>query len=151
MFNYKGIRVFYAIADSVLLMQMFKITNFASSVDVASFVAFFLTIGTAVKLVVFDGMLKGAKYWLLIGFMILQEVVIGIDKHLSLQVYNLSVVCMLIISMGILYSLDMPSVRKHMDEDAYVLKNACSILAITYGIAAVEIVLDYMYPPFMPM
>ena len=151
MFNYKGIRVFYLISSSVLLMQMFKLTNFASSVDVASFVAFFLTIGTAVKLMVFDGMLKGVKYWLLIVFMMLQEVVIGIDEYLSLQVYNLSVVCMLIISMAILYSFDAPSVRKHMDEDAYVLKNSCSILAITYGIAVVEIVLEYMYPPFMPV
>ena len=151
MFNFKGIRVFNAISSTVLIMQMFKLTHFASSVDVASFVTFFLTIGTAVKLVVFDGILKGAKYWLLIGFMILQEVVIGLDKYLSLQVYNLSVVCMLIISMGILYFFDAPSVRKHMDEDAFVLKNACFILAITYGIAVVEIVLDYMYPPFMPM
>lgn len=151
MFNFKGIRAYYFIVMLVLIMQMLKLTNFVKSMEGEMFVALVLTIGLTIKLVIFDKKFREAKYWLLLVFMIVQEVIIGLDQLLPVMEYNLAVSIMLAVSICILYYFDAPSIRKQMDEDAYLLKNICCMYALTYSIAICDILLDYMFPANIPM
>ena len=135
MYYFKGTRAYLSVTALVLLMQMFKLTRFVHSMTFVSCLAAFLTIGLTVKLVVFDKRFKDAKYWLLLALLFVQEIVIGLDSLLSPMDYDLANVCMLCLSGIVLYSLDAPSVRKYMDEDAYILKNSSWMLTIAYIVA----------------
>lgn len=151
MFNFKGIRAYYFIVMMVVLTQMFKVIGFIKSMEGEAILAVVLTIGLTIKLVVFDKKFRDAKYWLLFGFMLVQEIIIGLDRLLPDKEYSLTVSLMLAGSICILYYFDAPSVRKHMDDDAYILKNTCSMYAFTYSIAVCDILFNYMFPPHLPM
>ena len=117
MFNFKGIRAYYFIVMMVLVSQMFKLINFIKSIEVVTIIALVLTIGLTIKLAVFDKKFRNARYWLLIGFMFVQEIIIGLDRLLPNSEYNIVVSIMLAGSICILYYYDAPSVRKLMDDD----------------------------------
>lgn len=151
MFNFKGIRAYYFIVMMVLVSQMFKLIGFIKSMEGEAILAVVLTIGLTIKLVVFDKKFRDAKYWLLLGLMFVQEIIIGLDRLLPVREYNLAVSLMLAGSICILYYFDAPSIRKHMDDDAYILKNTCSMYALTYSIAVCDILFGYMFPPHLPM
>ena len=142
MFNFKGIRAYYFIVMMVLVSQMFKLINFIKSIEVVTIIALVLTIGLTIKLAVFDKKFRNARYWLLIGFMFVQEIIIGLDRLLPNSEYNIVVSIMLAGSICILYYYDAPSVRKLMDDDAYILKNTCSMYAFTYSIAVCDILFE---------
>jgi hypothetical protein len=146
MFNFKGIKAYYSAASLLLLMQMLKMTHFVKSVELASWIGVFFAVGITIKMIFFDKKLREAKYWLFIIWMLIQEVAIGLDQILPIMDYNTVVVCGLLLSMVILYCVDAPSIRKHMDEDAYVLKNTIWLLTVTYAAAVTEILIGYMFP-----
>lgn len=135
MYNFKGVRAYLSVTALILLMQMFKLTRFVHSMTLASCITIFLTIGLTVKLVLFDKKFRDAKYWLLLALLFVQEIVIGLDSFLSPIDYDLANICVLGLSIIALYSMDASSVRKHMDDDAYMLKNASWMLTIAYIVA----------------
>lgn len=151
MFNFRGMRAFYTIAMIVLIMQMLKLVHFVDSVEAASFVAIFMTIGLIIKLTVFDKKLKDLKSWLMIFLMLVQEVALGLDQMLSAILYDIVIVSLLICSICFIYSMDAPSIRKQMDDNAYVLKITCAILTQTLAIAVADILLRFIFPPYLPM
>lgn len=139
--------MYYFIATIMLVFQMFNVIGFLNSMEAATFLSVFLMIGVTIKLVVFDKKFRETKYWLLIIFQFVQVVIIGLDKIVPIDIYNIAVSTMLLAGLAVLICFDAPSIRKQMDDDAYVLKNACSALTLTYAIATIEILMDYMYPP----
>ena len=147
MINFKGIRMYYFIATIMLVFQMFNVIGFLNSMEAATFLSVFLMIGVTIKLVVFDKKFRETKYWLLIIFLFVQVVIIGLDTIVPIDIYNIAVSTMLLAGLAVLICFDAPSIRKQMDDDAYVLKNACSALTLTYAIVTIEILMDYMYPP----
>ncbi|MBQ3998519.1 MAG: hypothetical protein II644_04200 [Paludibacteraceae bacterium] len=148
MINFKGIKAYNTIAFIMLSLQMLKLTNFIRSMELATFIAVFLTIILTIKVIIFDKKLHGVKYWLLLAVIFAQEVLVGLDKILPTLSYIIVITCMSNFSLCVLFSLDAPSVRKKMDDDAYVLKNTCTLLTITYVIAMSGILMNYLFPPY---
>lgn len=151
MHELKGIKIYYSAATFMLLMQMLKLTNFIKSVEFASWIGIFMTIGITIKMVVFDKKLRDVKYWLLIIWILVQEIAVGLDQLLPVIDYNIVVSCGMLLSMCVLYCLDAHSIRKQMDEDAYVLKNAIWLLTITYAAAVTDFSIEYMFPSHCPV
>lgn len=151
MYRFKGIRAYSYIATLMLVMQMLKLTNFTKSMEGTAFVAVFLTIVLTIKLAVFDKKMHNLKYWLLIGLLLAQEIILGLDHLLPIISYNIAVMCVLDISLFVLYCLETPSIRLQMDEDVYDLKRACALLTFAHAIAVSEIMLGYIYPPHLPI
>ena len=68
-----------------------------------------------------------------------------------MKYYNIAVMFGLLGGITLFISLDAPSIRKQMDEDAYILKNSCALLTLTIVVAIFDIMMNYMYPPHIPM
>lgn len=149
--TFKGIKAFQTIAAFVLVMQMLKLTHFIHFMSCTCVITIVWTIGMSIKLAVFDKNLKDAKYWLLICILLIQEIVLGLDSFFPTIYYNLIISCMLVLSIATLYYLDFPSVRRHMDDDAYAIKSAIALFTETYGIAIACVIIEYMIPSHIPM
>ena len=143
--NFKGIKLYYYIAEFVLIVQILKLANFLHSISMLIIVSIILTIGLSIKLVVFDKKLSDTKCWLFIAYMIILEAILGLDGILKEPYYyNAAILSALTAGVGLQFMLDAPSIRKQMDEDTYVLKGTCSLLMLAIVAAVIEIVLDYM-------
>ena len=142
----KGIKAYTSTAVMVLLMQMCKLAKIVNSMELIAIIAVAMTVGLTIKLMIFDKKLREAKYWPLLIWILIQEIAIGLDQVLPMMEYNIVVSCGLLISMLILYGFDAPSIRKHMDDDAYVLKSTTWLLTITYAAAVTDILVGYMFP-----
>ena len=151
MFNFKGIRAYYHIAMIMLVFQMLKLITLVKSVEAGAAVAAGLIIGWTVKLVIFDKKFREAKYWLLLIFLFAQVVILGLDKILPERDYCITVSCMLFAGVFFIMSLDAPSIRKQMDEDAYILKNSCSGLTMAYAASVIGMLMNYIFPPDLPI
>ena len=143
--DFKGIKLYYLISEFVLIAQGLKLSHFFTSICMLIVVSIVLTIGLSVKLFVFDKRLSDMKYWLFVAYMIIIEAILGLDSILKEPYYyNAAILSALTLGVGLQFMLDAPSIRKQMDEDAYVLKNACSLLLLAIVAAVIEIVLDCM-------
>lgn len=151
MFNFKGIRMYLYVAMIVLIFQILKLVNYVHSMEACAFVALFITICLTLKLTIYDQKLRDIKYWLFIVQLLVQEVILGLDQIIAVTCYNIMLMCMLIMSVSIYICFDAPSVRRHMDDDAYVLKNACSIQTLAITIAVIDILARYMFFSNIPI
>jgi hypothetical protein len=147
MFNFKGIRLYYYIVELLLLSQTLKCIGMLQSIELPSIIAVLLTIGLSVKIIVFDKKLHDAKHWLFLLFIVILEIIIGLDRVLPQTVYNILTLSTLAFSICIQFCLDAKSIRKKLDDDAYILKNCCYLLILTVAIIVMEIVFGYIFTP----
>lgn len=147
MFNFKGIKLYYGIVELLLLAQTFKCIGLLESMELPSIAAILLTIGLSIKIIVFDKKLHDAKHWLLLLFIVILEIIIGLDQVLPQATYNILILLTLAFSICLQFCLDAKSIRKKMDDDSYVLKNCCYLLILTVAIIVMEIVFGYIFTP----
>ena len=142
--HFKGFKIYYAIAEMLLLMQLFKIANFAHSMEGAAIGAVVLTIACTGRFAVRDKLFTTPIHWILVALMLVMQIVIGLDRILDPVYYNLLISFCGALGVLSLFILDTPSIRKRMDENAYILKGAYALVIMNVSFVLIDFVLRTM-------
>ena len=132
--NYMNNRIkaaFFSSAGIILFVQLLKLFHIVPYVEAGAICAIVLTILFSIRYLWIENKeQKKIGYWLFVTYLLVLEIIIGLDRILPEMVYNLTVTAALGIGGAINFCLDSPSVHKKLDDTEIILKNTATLLMI---------------------
>ena len=139
---FKGIKLLKNITGLFLLFETLHLINFIhGGVQGAAIGAIAMTIYIGSRAVYADETFM-RRHWAYIAYMLVIEVALGLNGIVPNIVYIGALFALLLMSLTGLMCIDAPSIRKHLTEMDYTLKNACYNLIAALTIAIADVAID---------